>query len=67
MDESIVGSKEKVFGYCTGFVTMAAGSKLYQRFPFPAAHLSEIPTDDMIVFSMLYGLIGMRENASGTH
>ncbi|KAF3767276.1 hypothetical protein M406DRAFT_251747 [Cryphonectria parasitica EP155] len=44
MDEAVVGSKEKVAGYCTGFVCMAAA-----------------------MFSMLYGLIGMRENASRAH
>lgn len=27
MDEDIVGSKEKVAGYCTGFVGAAAGSE----------------------------------------
>ncbi|PSS05221.1 hypothetical protein BD289DRAFT_501848 [Coniella lustricola] len=44
MDESIVGSKEKVAGYCVGFVSLAAA-----------------------MFSMLYGLINMRENVSHTH
>ncbi|KAJ4385546.1 hypothetical protein N0V93_009975 [Gnomoniopsis smithogilvyi] len=40
MDEGLAGSKEKVAGYCTGFVSLAAA-----------------------MFSTLYGLIGMRENA----
>lgn len=29
MDEDIVGSKEKVTGYCTGFVGMAVASEYF--------------------------------------
>lgn len=33
MDEDIVGSKEKVAGYCTGFVAMAAASECPRHSP----------------------------------
>lgn len=66
MDEDIVGSKEKVAAYCTGFVAMAGASEWSQQtfaFPCPLGNLA----DFVKVFSMLYGLVGMRESVSRTH
>lgn len=63
MDEDVVGSKEKVTAYCIGFVSMAAASK-YKHLLF----FSKLGNraDATTVFSMLYGLISMRENVSHT-
>lgn len=64
MDEDIVGSKEKVAGYCIGFVSMAAASKYFG--PTRSSKLGD-GTNAVAVFSMLFGFISMRENVSHTH
>lgn len=63
LDEDVVGSKEKVAGFCTGFVTMAAASEFCDRVCDPKRRC----TDSEAVFSMLYGFVSMRENVSHTH
>lgn len=63
MDEDQVGSKEKVAAYCTGFVSMAAASEYNSHWLTTCKHNANA----VAVFSMLYGLINMRENFSHTH